>query len=180
MSENHENGQQPAYETVNKMDVEINRIIDSSQPDVPERQLRVRQIHYAGFWMRFWAYLLDLIVVGSFERIIINPIFRMLDIPLWEINMFAPISVASALVFYVYFVLMTKFLGQTLGKMVFGIKVIDIKKSNLSWGTVLFREWIGRFISSTIIVGYIIIAFLPKKQGIHDLFADTSVVHIQK
>ena len=28
-----------------------------------------------------------------------------------------------------------------------------------------FREWIGRFISATVIVGYIIVAFLPKKQG---------------
>ena len=61
--------------------------------------------------------------------------------------MFAPISIASAVIFYLYFVLMTKFLRQTLGKMVFGLKVVDLKKNGLSWGTVLFREWIGRFIS---------------------------------
>ncbi len=136
-------------------------------------------VHYAGFWMRFWAYLLDLIVIGSIERMLINPIFRFLDIPLWEINIFAPISISSAVIFYLYFVLMTKFLGQTLGKMVFGLKVVDLKKNGLSWGTVLFREWIGRFISSTVIVGYIIVAFLPHKQGLHDLFADTSVVHTE-
>lgn len=139
-----------------------------------------RSVNYAGFWMRFWAYMLDLIVIGSIERILVNPLFRFLDIPLWEINMFAPISIASAVIFYLYFVLMTKFFGQTLGKMVFGIKVVDIKKNELSWGTVLFREWIGRFISSTIIIGYIIAAFLPYKQGIHDLFADTSVVHVER
>lgn len=137
-------------------------------------------IRYAGFWMRFWAYLLDLIVVGSIERLIIKPIFRSFEIPLVEFNMFAPISIASAIIFYLYFVLMTKYFQQTLGKMVFGIKVIDLKSENISWGTILFREWIGRFISATVVVGYIIVAFLPKKQGLHDLFTDTTVIHVER
>jgi uncharacterized RDD family membrane protein YckC len=137
-------------------------------------------IRYAGFWMRFWAYLLDLIVVGSIERLIINPLFRAIEIPIIEFNMFAPISIASAIVFYLYFVLMTKYFNQTLGKMVFGIKVIDLKNNKLSWGTILFREWIGRFISATVVIGYIIVAFLPKKQGLHDLFTDTSVIHVER
>ncbi|WP_235846870.1 RDD family protein [Neobacillus soli] len=137
-------------------------------------------VRYAGFWMRFWAYLLDLIVVGSIERLLINPLFRMLDISLTEFNIFAPISIASAVIFYLYFVLMTKYFRQTLGKMVFGLKVIDIKNDQLTWGTILFREWIGRFISATIIVGYLIVAFLPKKQGLHDLFTDTTVIHVER
>jgi uncharacterized RDD family membrane protein YckC len=137
-------------------------------------------VRYAGFWMRFWAYLLDLIIVGSIERLLINPIFRILEIPLMEFNIFAPISIASAVIFYLYFVLMTKYFNQTLGKMVFGIKVIDLKNDKLSWGTILFREWIGRFISATVVVGYIIVAFLPKKQGLHDLFTDTTVIHVER
>ena len=134
-------------------------------------------VRFAGFWMRFWAYLLDLIVIGSIDRIIINPIFRFLDIPLAGFNMFAPISIATAITFYAYFVLMTRFFNQTLGKMVFGLKVVDLEGKPLSWGTIIFREWIGRFISSTLIIGYVVIAFLPKKQGLHDLFTDTTVVH---
>jgi uncharacterized RDD family membrane protein YckC len=137
-------------------------------------------IRYAGFWMRFWAYLLDLIIVGSIERLIINPIFRALEIPLMEFNMFAPISIASAIIFYLYFVLMTKYFNQTIGKMVFGIKVIDLKNDKLTWGTILFREWIGRFISATVVIGYIIVAFLPKKQGLHDLFTETYVIHVER
>jgi uncharacterized RDD family membrane protein YckC len=132
---------------------------------------------YAGFWMRFWAYLLDLIVVGSIDRILVKPLFRLLDIPLLESNLFAPISIATAITFYAYFVLMTRYFQQTLGKMVFGLKVVGLVEERLSWKTILFREWIGRFISSTIVIGYIITAFLPKKQGLHDLFSDTSVVH---
>ncbi|WP_462411310.1 RDD family protein [Neobacillus sp. Marseille-QA0830] len=143
-------------------------------PHVPSAPFR-----YAGFWMRFWAYLLDLIVIGSIERILVNPLFRMLDISLSEFNMFAPVSIASAVIFYLYFVLMTKFFHQTLGKMVFGIKVVDLRHEKLTWGTVLFREWIGRFISATVVIGYMIVAFLPKKQGLHDLFTDTTVVHME-
>ncbi|MDN3018222.1 RDD family protein [Paenibacillus sp. BSR1-1] len=139
-----------------------------------------RQVRYAGFWMRFWAYLLDLIVIGSIGRILIKPVFRVLDLSLSEWNMFAPISIASAVIFYLYFMLMTKYFDQTLGKMVFGLKVIELNKEKLTWGTILFREWIGRFISATTIVGYLIVAFLPKKQGIHDLFTDTSVIHVER
>ncbi|WP_223591632.1 RDD family protein [Neobacillus bataviensis] len=138
------------------------------------------QVRYAGFWMRFWAYLLDLIVIGSIGRILIKPVFRGLDLSLSELNMFAPISIASAVIFYLYFVLMTKYFNQTLGKMVFGLKVIEFNKEKLTWGTILFREWIGRFISATTILGYLIVAFLPKKQGIHDLFTDTSVIHVER
>jgi uncharacterized RDD family membrane protein YckC len=134
-------------------------------------------VRFAGFWMRFWAYLLDLIVIGSIERLIVNPVFRILDISLNEYSIFAPISIVTAIIFYAYFVLMTRFFNQTLGKMVFGIKVVDLEGNHLSWRTILFREWIGRFISATLIVGYVIVAFLPKKQGLHDLFSDTTVVH---
>jgi uncharacterized RDD family membrane protein YckC len=132
---------------------------------------------YAGFWTRFWAYLLDLIVIGSINRLIINPVFRALDIPLLEEGIFSPMTIATAVVFYLYFVLMTKYLGQTLGKMVFGLKVVELDGTSLTWGTVIFREWIGRFISATIFVLYVVVAFTNKKQGLHDLFADTTVIY---
>jgi uncharacterized RDD family membrane protein YckC len=150
------------------------------QEKIVENRLSNPTFRYAGFWMRFWAYLLDLIVVGSIERLLVSPLFRWLDVPLGEFNMFAPISIASAIIFYLYFVLMTRYFNQTLGKMVFGLKVINLKSDKLSWGTILFREWIGRFISATVVVGYIIVAFLPKKQGLHDLFTDTTVIHVER
>jgi uncharacterized RDD family membrane protein YckC len=73
---------------------------------------------------------------------------------------------------------MTKYFKQTIGKMVFGLKVVDIELSGqLSWSTVIFREVIGKFISKTIFfIGFLVVAFSPKNQGIHDMFADTSVI----
>ena len=74
--------------------------------------------------------------------------------------------------------MMTKYLGQTLGKMVLGLKVVSLKEESLSWGTVFFREVIGRFIVRTLMFGftYILVGVLPKKQGLHDIFSDTSVI----
>jgi uncharacterized RDD family membrane protein YckC len=135
-------------------------------------------IHYAGFWMRFWAYLLDLVVIASINGIVVYPLFRFMDLPLEKNHMFAPLSIATAATFYLYFIVMTKIFNQTIGKMVFGLKVIDVNDKPLTWSTVLFRELIGKFISKTILfIGFLVAAFSTKKQGIHDMIADTTVIH---
>jgi uncharacterized RDD family membrane protein YckC len=132
---------------------------------------------YAGFWMRFWAYLLDIIVVSSINGIVVKPIFNAFDLAQVD-ELFSPFWFVTALTFYGYFILMTKFFGQTLGKMVFGLKVVSLNGTPLSWSVVLFREGIGRYIAKTVLfIGYLIVAFLPKKQGAHDYFAETAVVH---
>lgn len=131
---------------------------------------------YAGFWMRFWAYLIDLTVIGSLHRIIVHQVAEYFG---WSDQFFSLQTVLSALVFYLYFVLLTKWFGQTLGKMVFGLKVVSLKGDKLDWVTVIFREWIGRYISVKIWILYLVVGFTPKKQGIHDLFADTTVIHEQ-
>ncbi|KQC46268.1 hypothetical protein AP057_08120 [Geobacillus sp. Sah69] len=132
---------------------------------------------YGGFWLRFWAYCLDVIVVSSLNRLVVWPLFRLFDWPLERDGLFAPASVAAAVVFYAYFVLMTKAFGQTFGKMVFGLKVVDERGEPLTWLTVLFREVIGKFISKTLLfVGFLFVAFSEKKKGMHDQFADTIVI----
>ncbi|PKF89319.1 hypothetical protein CW306_08335 [Bacillus sp. BA3] len=140
----------------------------------------VMKVHFAGFWMRFWAYLADLLVIGSLNRILIHPIFKFYEgtDDLW----FSAEGFLTGVVFFLYFVLMTKFLNQTLGKMIFGLKVVALKeeKRNISWGTILFRELIGRYISKITWIGYLLAGLLPKKQALHDIFADTGVVLIRR
>ena len=130
----------------------------------------------AGFWMRFWAYLIDLIVIGSLSRLFINPIFRLLDISMADTGFLSPYVIVDSIVFFGYFVLTTKFLTQTLGKMIMGLRVVTLNGEPLDWKTLIFREWIGRYISAVMMLGYIVIAFNPKKQGFHDMFSDTVVV----
>lgn len=153
---------------VDENDQELIEIVENPQKTV-------NAFSFAGFWMRFWAYLLDLIVIGSLDRMLVKPILNVIGVSPID-SIFSPFTIGSALVFFLYFVLMTKYFGQTLGKMVFGLKVVSLKETSLSWSTVIFREFIGRFISKTVWITYLLIGVLPKKQGLHDLFSDTSVV----
>ncbi|KAA0549104.1 RDD family protein [Bacillus sp. BGMRC 2118] len=154
-----------------------NEIEEEKQATDKINRLEKRQF-YAGFWMRLWAYLLDLLVVASINQIIVYPIFKLFDLSLDQSSMFAPIAILTALIMYIYFVLMTKYFKQTLGKMLFGLRVVDLNgHGSLSWSTVIFREVVGKFISKTIFfIGFLVVAFSTKNQGIHDMFADTSVV----
>ena len=118
---------------------------------------------YAGFWLRFWAYLIDTAVIRAITTIIglSHPSFHMV-------------------IFLLYFILLTKLNhGQTLGKMVLGVRVVAAHKENLDWLTVLFREGICRYIIETIpftIILYLVIAFTTKKQGLPDMISDTYVM----
>ena len=133
----------------------------------------------AGFWIRFWAYLIDLLVISSVSSIVIYPLFHIFNWDYQGTTWYAPIGFITGIVFYLYFILMTKFFNQTVGKMICGIRVVSTKEDSLSIQTILFREWIGRFFSATIWPLYWIIGFTPNKQGLHDFIADTKVVHEQ-
>ena len=77
---------------------------------------------------------------------------------------YTPISIISAIVYYAYFVFLTKFFKQTIGKMVFGLRVEKDNGETLDWVTVLFREGVGRFISNTFFYfPYLIVAFTPQQ-----------------
>ncbi|MBD1380127.1 RDD family protein [Metabacillus arenae] len=157
------------YEEVN----DPKRPVDETPKDLIEKA-------NGGFWIRFWAYLLDLAVVASINSIVVVPLFTLAGLETNGSSMFSPISILKAMIFFLYFVLMTKYLNQTLGKMIFGLRVISLKENNegkLPWSTVIFREFIGRYVSKTIWIGYVIVAFTNKKQGLHDIFADTTVIH---
>lgn len=134
---------------------------------------------YAGFWIRLWAYTIDLIVLSAISGIIIKPIFRIAG---WEITnpsffLFSPYKITVLMLLLLYFTLMTKYLQQTVGKMIMGIRVASKDGGKLTWGEVIFREVIGRFISKMLLIPYLLVLFMPKKEALHDLFADTIVEH---
>ena len=152
--------------------------VDRQRPETPSyEEVLFYERKPAGFWVRFWAYLIDLLVITALTSILVKPVFALIGLETSSVPWYAPYAILSALIFYGYFVLMTKFFRQTVGKMIMGIRVVSLKTDDLSWMTLLFREWIGRFISVTIWPLYWIVGFTPLKQGIHDYIADTTVVH---
>ena len=64
--------------------------------------------------------------------------------------------------------------------MIFGIRVVSLTQSELSWTTVIIRETVCRFILKgfPFILGYVVAAFTDHKQHVGDYFSDTSVVTI--
>lgn len=131
---------------------------------------------YSGFWTRFFAFFMDLLVVWALTSIfhkLLGLVFPRLI--LGE----RLLSLMDLLILVLYFTLMTwGTKGQTLGKMVFGIRVVPFKEENLSFSTVFVRETLGRIIhlAAPLSFLYVITGFTAKKQNISDILADTSVV----
>ncbi|MGP4039704.1 RDD family protein [Gracilibacillus sp. D59] len=134
---------------------------------------------YAGFWMRFWAYLVDLIIVFSINGILLVPLKFINDGFSMELGYWTITGIIGSIVFYLYFLLMTKYFNQTLGKMIFGLRVIREDSQSLRWSDLLFREVVGRFIHRVFFITvflYLFVAFGAQKQGIHDMIGNTRVV----
>ncbi|WP_163969532.1 RDD family protein [Oceanobacillus halotolerans] len=153
--------------------------INDTQEETTQEKL-APTLRYAGFWMRFWAYLADLIIIFSLSGILLTPLKFINDGIAIEIGYWTLNAILGAVIFYLYFVLMTKYFNQTLGKMIFGLKVIRQDQEELTWSDLLFREVVGRFIHRVFFfmsLLYIVVAFTNEKQGIHDMFGDTRVIH---
>lgn len=133
----------------------------------------------AGFWIRFWAYIIDLIVIGAISGLLVKPVFRIVDWPITDpfFLLYSPYKAVVLVIFLAYFLLMTKFFGQTAGKMICGIRVIRKTGGPLGWGNLFFREVIGRYVSKTLVLPYLLVVFMPRNEALHDLFADTEVIH---
>lgn len=155
--------------------------MDITADDNQTRELIVeKEFRYAGFWMRFWAYLIDVLIVFSVNGLLLTPLKLInegmaIDLKFWTLN-----SILAGVVYYVYFALMTKYFQQTVGKMIMGLEVISSNKASLSWSDVFFREVVVRFIYNVFFVLkllYLVMVFNKEKQGLHDMAGNTFVVH---
>jgi len=87
------------------------------------------------------------------------------------------LTLAGYIVPWLYFALMEASAKQaTLGKLALGIKVTDEAGNRVSFGRATGR-FFSKILSGMILcIGYIMIAFTKKKQGLHDILAGTLVV----
>jgi len=129
-----------------------------------------------GFWIRFFAFIIDQGIVTAILGIVVYPLFKIFNWSLSDNGYFTPIAFISGIFYYGYFILMTKYFSQTLGKMIFGIRVQMVSGGKLDWATVIFRELIGRFITNKFLILYLLVIFMPKNNSLADYFADTVVI----
>ena len=149
---------------------------DLSLPTTIEDYMNLSKNFYAGFWTRFVAYLIDMIVIYAISSLLNTFSFGLLNKRL-DFPILGEESLSYVIVMFAYFISMTYFFSQTLGKMIMKIKVETNKGDKLSFTDVIYRELVGRLLTIFLAnLPYLAIAFTNKKKGLHDFIADTVVV----
>ncbi|HEY5560914.1 MAG TPA: RDD family protein [Clostridiaceae bacterium] len=184
----------------NALDQEINTNLDLDQNQntgnpVNNRSYGYENI-YAGFWLRFVAYMIDgfilaipigiivvIFIIGllakvgtSYSTEYLGNEFIYNNIGIFIIAYILLIFILI-LIKWIYFAVMESSKNQgTLGKMALGIKVTDLNGERLSFGRASGR-FFSKYISAlTCTIGYIMAGFTEKKQALHDMISGALVV----
>jgi len=129
---------------------------------------------YAGFWIRFAAAIIDAIIL-SIPQLALQ--YAMADSIAEGGAGFALYYIIVIALSWIYYAGMESSANQgTLGKMVVGLKVTNLEGEPISFVNATGR-YFAKIISAIILgIGYIMAAFTPKKQALHDQLAKTLVV----
>ena len=134
------------------------------------------QFVYVGFWKRVLAALLD----GLFLWIvfaIIEAVFDVLGMvfPSWIVNPVNELITMGLMILY-FPILESGKRQATIGKQFLDIKVINQNGERLSF-LHAFGRYLAKVLSYSIaFIGFIMVAFADKKQGLHDMICKTYVV----
>lgn len=160
----------------------INRLLRRSNKMSKTSQIELR---YVGFWVRLLAFIIDSLAIMAM---------------LWFVTLFIPLSESlsgidmtnresllalvptlltrlgfDAMFSAVVFLLLWNILRSSLGKILFHAYIVDSSGQRARFGQLLVR-YLGYFISLFCFgLGFIWIAFDPKKQGWHNKLAGTVV-----
>jgi uncharacterized RDD family membrane protein YckC len=155
----------------------------------------VSRVQYAGFWLRFLAFLIDNVVMGlSFGLILIPIIFLtglggfigaihpnedMNDVGIFMLIGVIFLAATVSLVFtWLYHALMESSEWQaTVGKKVLGLVVTDMAGQRVSFGRSTGRHF-AKIITNMVpaFIGYIMAGFTERKQALHDMLAGCLVL----
>ena len=123
--------------------------------------------NYVGFFPRLGAAIIDA-AAPILVTAIINILF--INFP----GILAPIFVS-------YHAIFTYNLGQTPGKMLLGIQVVDDNHQKPTFRQIILREVIGKIIVFlAMFIGFIWIIWDPKKRGWHDYLGNTYVIRKER
>lgn len=141
-------------------------------------------INYAGFLQRFFALILDFIIIPIiFSPIIAGAVYLgyyynslyggMIDPRFTAYIGYGSGITAFSVVVFLYFLLCHSS-GVTIGKKIMGIRLVTYNGSKPGFWRALLRETVGRILASLIFyLGYLWIIWDSHKQGWHDKIAGT-------
>jgi uncharacterized RDD family membrane protein YckC len=131
------------------------------------------QLAYSGFWRRLAASVID----GSIITVVSLLLGLLCTVVLSAQASQVILPIVSILIGIAYFAGLESSAKQaTIGKMLVGVTVTDLQGNRISFLRALGR-YLGKIVSAAIIfIGFLMIAFTSKKQGLHDIMAGTIVV----
>lgn len=151
------------------------------------RGRREQDLEKAGFMIRALAYIMDqilvaltLIILGLVGYLSIEFGAYWVSITPEELHLiFTPLIGVFCLVTQgIYYTFYHGYYGQTLGKMLLGLKVIKTNGEELSY-SISLKRWFGYFASGFFFgIGYLMPIFTQNRQALHDKIADTFVIRI--
>ncbi len=115
----------------------------------------------AGFWIRFLATFLDLLLVGALTSVLHFPPFTLLAWVAYHIGMWA-------------------WKGTTIGGVVFGLKIVRRDGRPVNFAVALVRSLASFFSALVLFVGFFWAGWNREKQSWHDMIAGTIVVKMPK
>jgi uncharacterized RDD family membrane protein YckC len=157
----------------------------------------VPRVEYAGFWVRFLAFLIDSVVMSIGLFLVLIPLIFLtgLGALLSRIHPDEELSEAGAfLIIGVIFLFATVALAvtwlyhawmessewqATVGKKALGLVVTDMAGQRVSFGRATGRHFakiVTNLVSFGIGLGYIMAGFTAKKQALHDMIASCLVL----
>ena len=143
---------------------------------------------YAGFWRRLAAYLIDEVLLLSVQTALAtavlviapNDLLRVAEdlSPLLAVIVWAAYlsPVFSALSWAYFALLESSPAGATVGKIVLGLRVTDTRGDPISFARASFRYWLKVLSTLTLMTGWFMAGFTPRRQALHDLLAGTLVL----
>lgn len=136
---------------------------------------------YAGFWKRVIAYLIDAFIIAFPVTMIFGTVIpqaMMTDnVQVTSIAVSMP-QVIMLVASWVYFAGLESSVWQaTVGKKILGMQVTDTSGERIDFIKATIR-YLSKFLSSFfLMIGFIMVAFTEKKQGLHDFIAGTVVLN---
>jgi uncharacterized RDD family membrane protein YckC len=140
-------------------------------------------VQYGGFGRRIIAFIIDILVLQAAALLVTIAGLLVMGADTEGLSgesgsLFSAYCTAAAVMNLFYFTYFHGTTGQTIGKRVFGMKVIQSTGEPMRAG-VAFLRWVGYLVSWMVFfLGFLWIAFDGRKQGWHDKIAGTCVIRL--
>jgi uncharacterized RDD family membrane protein YckC len=131
---------------------------------------------YGGFWIRVLAMLIDSMILFLPLGWVLNTVFgvRAFLTPIADSNQ-ADLTMQVVISGLVYIAFWLSAWQGTPGKRICGLVIVDSTGRSLSAGRALAR-YLCSLLASLTLIGILLVAFTPRKQGLHDMLAGTLVI----